>query len=115
MYQFELLWEKLYLGANRARGSFYGESCERVTMQSGRTQYGVELKYCERCGTLGLRCDDSNQVYCSQCAQDMSEVYRAPSRESRERTSSSFGLAKKPCESVMADENLGAMQRGECL
>ncbi len=106
---------KLYLGANRARGSFYGESFERVTMQSGRTQYGMELKYCERCGMLGLRVNDSNQVYCGQCEHEMSEVYKAPSRESRERTSSYQGLRKTPCESVMADENPGAMQSGECI
>jgi hypothetical protein len=84
-------------------------------MQSGRIQYGLELKYCERCGTLGLRRDDSNQVYCSQCQQQMSEVYRAPSRDRRERNFSSSDWAKKPCESVIADESLGATESGECL
>lgn len=81
-------------------------------MQSGRTQYGMELKYCERCGTLGLRRDDSNQVYCSQCAREMSEVCRATTRERRKGTSP--GLEKKPCESVMPDEHVSVMQ-GECL
>jgi ribosomal protein L37AE/L43A len=42
-------------------------------------QQQVELKYCERCGTLGLRRQESERIYCEPCRQEMQEVYRAPS------------------------------------
>jgi uncharacterized Zn finger protein (UPF0148 family) len=48
-------------------------------MQLGRTQqYGMELKYCERCGTLGLRRGGSDEVYCPACEVAMSQVFQAP-------------------------------------
>lgn len=33
----------------------------------------MELKYCERCGGLGLRVQGSEQAYCEVCAPIMSE------------------------------------------
>ncbi len=39
----------------------------------------VELKYCERCGTLGLRRRASGQIYCTGCAREMARVFLAPS------------------------------------
>jgi hypothetical protein len=33
----------------------------------------LELKYCERCGTLWLRPTGSSQVYCGSCAPKMAE------------------------------------------
>ena len=50
-------------------------------MQSGTMQdCKLELKYCERCGTLGLRRGGENRVYCICCESEMARVYRAPSR-----------------------------------
>jgi len=34
----------------------------------------VELKYCERCGGLGVRETDSGQVYCLDCQDKMAEL-----------------------------------------
>ena len=48
-------------------------------MELGLMQYlELELKYCERCGTLRLRTQGSSRVYCESCAKEMSQVYRAP-------------------------------------
>ncbi len=33
-----------------------------------------ELKYCERCGSLRLRCADSAENYCPQCAQALARA-----------------------------------------
>jgi ribosomal protein L37AE/L43A len=64
---------------------------ERAKMQLGQKEhYGMELKYCERCGTLGLRRGGSGQVYCNHCEQAMSQAYRAPLRK-REPTPSPSG------------------------
>ncbi len=52
----------------------------------------LELKYCERCGTLGLRHEASGQIYCTACAREMERVFLAPSELRPE--------AKKPCGSV---------------
>ena len=54
----------------------------------------VELKYCERCGTLGMRRRTSERIYCEPCRQEMSEVYLAPSeRRSEEAVALAGGLA----------------------
>jgi Zn-finger nucleic acid-binding protein len=37
-------------------------------------QSKVELKYCERCGGLRLRRDDSKVVYCPSCAVEMNQL-----------------------------------------
>lgn len=46
-------------------------------MQSGSQYLGLELKYCERCGTLGLRHQGSGDVYCESCEEKMAKVYKA--------------------------------------
>lgn len=38
-----------------------------------------ELKYCERCGALGIRQSRSSRVYCNECQRKMGEVNFAPS------------------------------------
>lgn len=40
----------------------------------------LELKYCERCGTLGTRDRNSDRIYCEPCGRKMQEVYRAPAK-----------------------------------
>jgi hypothetical protein len=42
----------------------------------------MELKYCERCGSLWLRREGVNEVYCDACEPWMAEVKLA-SRENR--------------------------------
>ncbi len=37
------------------------------------------LKYCERCGTLGLRDEESDRIYCQKCERKMAQTYLAPS------------------------------------
>ena len=34
----------------------------------------VELKYCERCGGLGVRQPGSGQVYCKECLPEIAEL-----------------------------------------
>ena len=34
----------------------------------------VELKYCERCGSLGVRDCDGTQVYCNDCLPKLAEL-----------------------------------------
>ena len=34
----------------------------------------LELKYCERCGNLGLRRAGADQVYCESCSRQMDEM-----------------------------------------
>jgi hypothetical protein len=34
----------------------------------------VELKYCERCGGLGVRETDSGQIYCLDCQDKVAEL-----------------------------------------
>lgn len=41
---------------------------------------GLELKYCERCGSLWLRLQGDSEVYCTSCRTRMAELPR-PSRE----------------------------------
>ena len=41
-----------------------------------------ELKYCERCGSLGLRRSQSGQSYCESCAQILNS-YSIPGDRSR--------------------------------
>jgi len=53
----------------------------------------LEMKYCERCGTLGLRREGSGRIYCAACAHQMAQVFLAPSELRPE--------AKKPCGSVV--------------
>lgn len=46
-------------------------------MQTGSMQcLELELKYCERCGTLRLRQSGSSQVYCPSCNEKMGKVNR---------------------------------------
>lgn len=71
-------------------------------MQSGRMQ-SVELKYCERCGTLGLRRRGSSHIYCEGCAEEMANVYKAPSGGVME------GIpGRKPCVSGSETETFWA-------
>jgi hypothetical protein len=46
-------------------------------MQSGMQYLEMQLKYCERCGTLGLRQGGSSQVYCESCEEKMGKVCQA--------------------------------------
>jgi uncharacterized Zn finger protein (UPF0148 family) len=61
----------------------------------------MELKYCERCGTLGLRQGGSSQVYCESCEEKMDEVCKArPAQRAKETAQEpdearEVGLAKK--------------------
>ena len=41
----------------------------------------LELKYCERCGGLGLRRRDSGQIYCNACEEKMALMYKAPRKQ----------------------------------
>lgn len=34
----------------------------------------MELKYCEACGGLWFRHEDSEDVYCARCAERMGEI-----------------------------------------
>lgn len=43
-------------------------------------QQFLELKYCERCGTLGTRDRSSDRIYCEPCGKEMLQVYRAPAK-----------------------------------
>lgn len=52
----------------------------------------LEMKYCERCGTLGLRQEGSQQVYCAGCTREMARVFLAPS-EFRPEEKQLCGLA----------------------
>jgi hypothetical protein len=42
------------------------------------TYSSYELKYCERCGGLGLRRQESGQPYCSDCEQMMQHFLLRP-------------------------------------
>lgn len=57
------------------------------------TETQLELKYCERCGCLGLRPRTSAQIYCRKCAGAMSQV-----AQNRKQSPSP---GKKPCVSVV--------------
>ena len=41
----------------------------------------LELKYCERCGGLWLRIRGRDDVYCSSCALQISDLPGAPVRK----------------------------------
>jgi hypothetical protein len=56
----------------------------------------LELKYCERCGSLGLRRKGCGEVYCESCAREMRKVYRVATDGRKVKD----GAAKKPCVSV---------------
>jgi len=43
------------------------------------TYSSYELKYCERCGGLGLRRNKSGLPYCSECEQMMQHFLHRPS------------------------------------
>ena len=47
-----------------------------------RTTY--VLKYCERCGALGVRRNDSAESYCGPCGQIL--VNYSPARDNRQHT-----------------------------
>ena len=53
------------------------------------------LKYCERCGTLGLRDEESDRIYCQKCEGKMAQTYLAPSDLRRGEV-----VGKKPVFSV---------------
>ena len=74
--------------------------------------FNTELKYCERCGTLGLRREGSGRVYCGLCEQAMSEVYLAPhrSRNGELEEKKSAQPWKKPCASVCSAEGEEGVQ-----
>ena len=48
----------------------------------------LELKYCERCGALGLRRPQSSETYCESCARllsrQVSQLCRGPRRMFRQ-------------------------------
>ena len=46
----------------------------RVTESSSVNELQFELKYCERCGGLGLRPVGGAQTYCATCARAMAEM-----------------------------------------
>ncbi len=47
-------------------------------MASGQTEEReLELKYCERCGCLGMRPKGGDQIYCGICAKAMARVARS--------------------------------------
>jgi hypothetical protein len=46
-----------------------------------------ELKYCERCGSLGTRRADSSDTYCESCAQILTQVFLPASAGCRPRLS----------------------------
>ncbi len=53
-------------------------------MHQPTTPVRLELKYCERCGSLWLCQVGTNASYCTPCAREMAEVsYRGP-RATRE-------------------------------
>ncbi len=60
-----------------------------------RTIY--ELKYCERCGALGLRRSQSLESYCEACA-DVLLNYSMPSRAAGKPL---FGKPKPPLPAVL--------------
>lgn len=62
----------------------------------------MELKYCERCGNLGLRRNGSRHTYCAGCEQEMARTYLAPSasRGNEVATEEVGGEKKKPSGSV---------------
>jgi DNA-directed RNA polymerase subunit RPC12/RpoP len=53
---------------------------------------GLELKYCERCGSLWLRLQGDSEVYCTTCRTRMAEL----PRPSREHTSTSNPRLPRP-------------------
>jgi ribosomal protein L37AE/L43A len=76
-------------------------------MQSGIQSVELELKYCERCGTLGTRRQGSSQVYCESCEKKMAKVYRArPAHRAKDAVKErdepqEDRPEKKPCQSVV--------------
>ena len=48
-----------------------------------------ELKYCERCGSLGLRRLRSSETYCESCAQILTTTFRTPGAAAWPRRSAS--------------------------
>ncbi len=48
------------------------------------TPVRLELKYCERCGSLGLRPAASGAIYCASCARAMAQVGRGAGALARE-------------------------------
>lgn len=65
-------------------------------MQVGPMQY-LELKYCERCGTLRLRSTGSSRIYCTSCEGEMENVRRVARREQPPETGSG---SQKSCPSI---------------
>ena len=55
------------------------KTCGCIENMERNDGMSLELKYCERCGTLGLRRGDSGQTYCGACWREMARVYLAPS------------------------------------
>jgi hypothetical protein len=49
-----------------------------------KNEQRVELKYCERCGALGLRECGGGQVYCNPCLSEVEEL-PVPTRRSNPR------------------------------
>lgn len=69
-----------------------------------RGLHSVELKYCERCGNLGLRRQGSGRIYCRRCDGKMAETHLAPSPN---RPESAETLAKKACARVEWEQIFG--------
>ena len=67
-------------------------------MEVGTMKYlELELKYCERCGTLRLRPSGSSRIYCASCEREMENVRRAAPRN---QPPGEPANEKKPCRSV---------------
>lgn len=55
---------------------------------------GMELKYCERCGSLWLRSQGTGQVYCSRCLRALAGQRPNAWRREMERQESREKLAQ---------------------
>ena|ERR1700761_2508682 len=67
-------------------------------MEVGTMKYlELELKYCERCGTLRLRPTGSSRIYCASCEREMEKVRKAAHRNQAPGAQAS---EKRPCRSV---------------
>jgi uncharacterized Zn finger protein (UPF0148 family) len=54
----------------------------------------LELKYCERCGSLWLRVQGTDEVYCPSCAPEVMGI-PAPRRWTRKRMPSNHRTESK--------------------
>jgi hypothetical protein len=55
----------------------------------------LELKYCERCGSLWLRLEEAPEVYCAACALEMQQLPAPRRMTNRPRLPGDHKLAVK--------------------